>query len=124
MNQGTLDGSHSRCVQLSVSSPSDAGSAFNRANGVEICLVAVPGGASVAKFTAETLGGGGWPARQVEAVLAWADRTDALKGIDWFGVLGWLVLVGCVSFSSPSRYAMADAWDPRFTGWGSGARYR
>ena len=38
MNQGTLDGSHSRCVQLSVSSPSDAGSAFNRANGVEICL--------------------------------------------------------------------------------------
>ena len=85
---------------------------------------AVPGGASVAKFTAETLGGGGWPARQVEAALAWADRTDALKGIDWFGVLGWLVLVGCVSFSSPSRYAMADAWDPRFTGWGSGARYR
>ena len=28
MNQGP-DGSHSRCVQLSVSSPSDAGSAFN-----------------------------------------------------------------------------------------------
>ena len=54
---------------------------------------AVPGGASVAKFTAESLGGGGWPARQVEAALAWADRTDALKGIDWFGVLGWLVLV-------------------------------
>ena len=46
MNQGTLDGSHSRCVQLSVSSPSDAGSAFNRSNGVEICLVVVPGGAA------------------------------------------------------------------------------
>ena len=46
LNQGTLAGSHSRCVQLSVRSPSDAGSAFNRANGVEICLVAVPDSAA------------------------------------------------------------------------------
>ena len=61
---------------------------------------------------------------KAEAGLAWAEKTDALRGVDWFGVVAWVLLVGGVSFSSPSRYAMADAWDPRFTGWGGGVRYR